>query len=340
MRTQGKPGALGWLGVTAGTLLWAFPAAAEAAFPGANGRIAFTVQQWRAPPPPEPPPPDAPYTRPGFDEPMLVSLRIETVLPSGRGRRVLHTIPAGEDGYYGERGNQPAWSPGGRRLAFDEGGRLAIMRHDGTGLRQLPQLTDSDGEPAWSPDGRRLAFIGMRSCLYCIWPFTVRSDGTGLRRVINRGAGSPAWSTTGTLAFLNTTDRGLYSVRPDGSQLRRLFGRYWGWGNQPDWSPDGSRVAFSARGRIFSIGANGHGLRRLTKNQPGHSDPAWSPDGGHIAFPRSDYPLTDDDDGLYAMRSHGSGGRRIVDARHTVSSDGQLVEWEVVGSPSWQPLRR
>jgi Tol biopolymer transport system component len=337
MRTQGEPRALGCLAVTAGALVLALPAAALAAFPGANGRVAFTVQEWRAPPPPDPaaePPPY--YIKPGYPEDSVVSSRIETVLPSGRARRVLHTLPA-ED-YYNP--GKPAWSPGGRVLALAEGGRLAIMRHDGTGLRRLPQLTDSDTEPAWSPDGRRLAFVGTRSCLYCTWPFTVRSDGTGLRRVTIRGAGSPAWSNTGTLAFLNTTDRGLYSVRPDGSRLRRLFGRYWGWGNQPDWSPDGRRIAFSARGRIFTIGANGRGLRRVSKDLPGHSAPAWSPDGKYIAFARSDYPLTDEDDGVYVMRSDGRGARRIVNARRRVSSDGQLVEWEVLGSPSWQPLPR
>jgi Tol biopolymer transport system component len=334
MRTPSKPRAVGWLVLAAGLVL-ALPAAAEAAFPGANGEIAYTVQQWRAPPPP-PPQPDPNY-RPGYEEPTLVESRIETVLPSGQGRRVLYTLPVGEASYPGESSNAPAWSPSGRRLAFEEGGRLAIMRPDGTGLRRLPQLTDRDGEPAWSPDGHRLAFIGMRSCLYCIWPFTVRSDGTGLRRVINRGASSLAWSTRGTLAFVNTTDRGLYSVRPDGARLRRLFGRYWGWGNQPDWSPDGSRVAFSARGRIFSIGRSGRGLRRLTANQPGHSDPAWSPDGRYIAF--SGYTLADDH-GLYIMRSDGRRPRQVVDARQTTSSDGELLDWEVVGAPSWRPRPR
>jgi hypothetical protein len=68
MRTPGKPCAVGWLVLAAGVVL-ALPAAAQAAFPGANGEIAFTVQQWRAPPPP--PQPDPNY-RPGYEEPTLV----------------------------------------------------------------------------------------------------------------------------------------------------------------------------------------------------------------------------------------------------------------------------
>jgi Tol biopolymer transport system component len=320
MRTPGKLAALGWPVLAAGVAL-ALPAAADAAFPGANAEIAFKVQQWRAPP--------SPPQR--YDAPTLVESRIESVLPNGGGRRVLHTFPAGDDG------GAPAWSPSGRQLVFEEGGRLTIMRADG-GLVRLPQLTESDREPAWSPDGRRLAFIGTRPCLYCTWAYTVRSDGTGLRRLINRGAGSPAWSTTGRLAFVNTTDRGLYSVRPDGSRLRRLFGRYWGWGNQPDWSPGGGRIAFSARGRIFGIRASGRGLRRLSANQPGHSDPAWSPNGRFIAFSGGD--TLSGEHGLYLMRPDGSGSRQIVKARQTKSTDGQLLEWEVIVAPSWRPLPR
>jgi Tol biopolymer transport system component len=95
----------------------------------------------------------------------------------------------------------PAWSPDGRWIAFDRrapatglgapplgSSQLWLMRPDGSGLRQLTNLTDADatGPPAWSPDGRRLAFITYRG--RSNRPVaTIRANGTGLRTVYTRG---------------------------------------------------------------------------------------------------------------------------------------------------------
>lgn len=58
-------------------------------------------------------------------------------------------------------------------------------------------------------------------------------------------------------------------------------------GYNPDWSPDGRRIAFvsnhdtkSAAFQLYTINADGTDLRRLT-NDPSYMDmnPAWSPDG-------------------------------------------------------------
>jgi Tol biopolymer transport system component len=291
------------------------PGAAEAAFPGKNGRIAFTAQT-------------------EGDRGELVSSRIETVLPSGRGRRELGICP--------DRACldvDPVWSPSGRALAFGRGAafqsRLAIVRSDGTGLRELPQTTQSDTQPAWSPGGRRLAFIGEGSRL-----FTVRTDGTRPRQVPARSAYTPAWSMTGRIAYAHDDDfyrapildDGLYTTRPDGSRERLLVRDRYNASSpsSPDWSPHGRRIAFafadSADFEVHVVDATGRRHRRLTFS--GGADPAWSPDGRYIAFIRNFQDL-------YVMRPNGRGLRRVATGGLTESG-----EQVYLSSPSWQPLRR
>jgi Tol biopolymer transport system component len=235
-------------------------------------------------------------------------------------------------------------------VAFATAVRLGTVRRDGTGRRLLPRLTLQDTSPTWSPDGRRLAFVGNRRCRGCSWLYTVRRDGTGLRRVIAHGASSPSWSSTSTIAFVNNDDLsrtpgdipdGLYTVEPDGSRLRRVYsGGHLGTGEAPDWSPDGSRIAFAAATRdapdnqeIFTVKPNGRGLRRLTRFGPhlggGVGAPHWSPDGRRITF--------SDNNDLYVMRADGRGLRRIVD---TPDRDPADIAWSTLTGGSWLPRLR
>ena len=64
----------------------------------------------------------------------------------------------------------------------------------------------------------------------------------------------------------------------------------------PDWTPDGSRIAFERCGpvlcSIYTVRPNGRGLRRLSPRCPrtharlckNDHEPTYSPDGRHIAF--------------------------------------------------------
>ncbi len=56
--------------------------------------------------------------------------------------------------------------------------------------------------------------------------------------------------------------------------------------SSPSWSPDGSKIAFSAGSQIWVVNSDGSG--QTTLNDPTHTDtnPAWSPDGTLIAFAR------------------------------------------------------
>jgi len=126
----------------------------------------------------------------------------------------------------------------------------------------------------------------------------------------------------------------LFSVRPDGSHRRRLT-RTRAWEDQPTWSPDGRRLAFT-RGSpvchaatcagsndtsLWTAYASGAPPRRLTHPPDGYADsaPAWSPDGRSLAFirmsPTDDSPV----DGIYLVDAAGRTLRRLTQTRPLAS---------------------
>jgi len=277
-------------------------AGAHAAFPGANGRIAFT----RFVP-----------SSPGGDGAPDHGTFTGTIRPDGGGRQL---FPCGSDGLPC-RDRDPAFSRDGVRIAFSTGegpdARIAVMRSDGTDLRVLPV----DGErPTWSPSGRRLAFERDGQ----IW--IVDADGGDLEQLTFRGGSQPAWSSDGRIAFTRRTrdtgfpglDTDVFVIRPGGSRARRLTFR---GGSSPDWSPHASKIAFERRLDVHIVRSAGGGLRRFTFGEA--SSPVWSPNGRRIAFL---HPVFADDgnQGIYVKRTDGLGLRKLLNAAFP---------------GGWQPLR-
>jgi dipeptidyl aminopeptidase/acylaminoacyl peptidase len=86
----------------------------------------------------------------------------------------------------------------------------------------------------------------------------------------------------------------LWIMRSDGSDRRQLTTAK-GTESSPAWSPDGTKVAFSARrdaeSQIYILDMKyGGESRQLTKLPTGASGPKWSPDGKHILFSSAVFP--------------------------------------------------
>lgn len=277
--------------------LCAVAPAAWASFPGSNGRIAYVAA--------------GTDVEQGGSESSYVSL--QTIESRGKRDRFVQgcqrTEGAPAAGNCDISYASPAFSPDGRRLAFDAGGSLALIAPGGSGLKVLPALSADDGHPAFSPSGRQLAFAARRGSRTDVRVMST----TGRRaRTVVRSATTPDWSKRGLIAFVRAGR--IYTVRPDGRRVRRLTR-----GRDPSFSPSGRQIAFARRGGIYTMRADGSRPRRIVRRS-GARAPAFSPNGRQLVY---------DGNGLRVVR--------VTDGRQ-LSILVEDVRGVFDGSePAWQP---
>jgi TolB protein len=184
----------------------------------------------------------------------------------------------------------------------------------------------------WSPDGRRIAFSawdGRRTSVYAVTVAGCAVVRIGPR--INLNVGSPDWSSANAIAFDATapgaTDQGIYTMTAGGGDVRRVTD---GPDLFPEWSPDGTRIAFARGGyaevtdddpspayanrNIWLVSSDGSGVRQVTSGR-WHGSAGWSPDGERL--------VTDTETGVVELGVDGSGRHMLVEGDYS--------------DPSWSP---
>ena len=197
----------------------------------------------------------------------------------------------GGDGYEGG----PSVSPDGKQLLLisDRGGRRAIWKASAGGTELAPVV---QGRPLRQPrwlltDANWVAEDGWVAHLRVDdegrWqPWTVRTDGTGLRRIAELPKDPSRISVTadGTRLLANCSDGTLYLVELPGGSFREIKVDPAG-STDASIAPDGRRIAYSAS-TLGGIDTNdiwvvpvegGSGVKLTSQNYMQHF-PTWTPD--------------------------------------------------------------
>ncbi len=195
------------------------------------------------------------------------------------------------------------WSGNGETIVFGvgmffsgatQGAQVAMIKPDGSGFRPLTSGLNNNGFPSLSPDGGRFVYR------------TRGPEGSGLRirNFLDNAVDTltkdydnfPLWSPRGDLiAFVRrvATDFAVFTIHPDGKDLRRLT-HSPGTEGHLAWSSDGKWILFSSSrmgfkdevlytdspqpyGEIFAMRYDGAQVHQLTDNQWEDGTPAWQP---------------------------------------------------------------
>ena len=211
-------------------------------------------------------------------------------------------MPRGSEGHYSPDGKRFAylmtnyWDPEWRNYRGGQNRPIWIMDLASHELEIPPGWTDSrDTQPVWVGD--KVYFLSDRDWLTNVWSYDTRTKAvTQVTRftdydikTMEAGGGAIVFEQAGRIHLLdpatgrhqpvNITARGDFAwMMPHWKEIGNAI-------TTAALSPTGKRVAFEARGEIFTVPAEKGDWRNLTRTAGvAERAPAWSPDGKSVSW--------------------------------------------------------
>jgi Tol biopolymer transport system component len=356
-RLLGVRGALAAALLLAAVMLVLSAASAGAAFPGGDGKIAFTRDNFRQ-----------------------GTSGIFTIAPEGGAQERLGP----------EYGYSPSWSADGQKIVFVgySGGDFGqddrefsqdiyVMDADGTGVQRITRSGAFEASPSFFPDGQRIAFAKYSRDGADIFTKTIGTPGSTRLTDTRAFEESLAVSPDGTkIAFTRYSRNGADILVTDaagtGTMNLTKTDQIDEFGS--DWSPDGGKIAFSsarfsgpeglaARAaesqeegafttpealeplareasesktttavpdegiEVSVMNVDGSGREDLTASRAYDILPAFSPSGDEIVFSKVTFSRRSEQSDLFLMDSDGANKRQLTDTP-------RAFEYEA----DWQPV--
>ena len=193
-------------------------------------------------------------------------------------------------------------SPDGARIAYHQGYQVYLADADGKNAVKVETGQPFNFVPLWSPDGRWVEFLSGEH--YNNHPHVVKRDGTGLRKLADRGG------YEGVVQLLDVPD--FHSASS----------------NVPCWSSDSRWIYYTAKVgaamELMRVSLDGK-VEQLTRSPAGveHYHTTVSPDGNGITFGSTSDGVRQ----VYVAGADGAGDRAV-----TALKPGHAAMW-----PHWQP---
>ncbi|RDY60038.1 alpha/beta hydrolase family protein [Flagellimonas nanhaiensis] len=194
--------------------------------------------------------------------------------------------------------SSPRWSPSGDRIAFSsstaEGAEIYMYWVASGKVAKLTQLPFSPSSLTWSPDGKRLAFS-----------MNVPKSPPVIAKIPKKPKGAK-WAESPRITdrvYHEADGRGyikpgfnhIFTIPAEGGAARQITSGDWHHRGTLSWSPDGSKIYFSANriadweyqfrnSEIYSVAVEDGEIEALTDRNGPDYNPQVSPDGKLVAY--------------------------------------------------------